>query len=164
MHSGYASGHATRGPRPSARGAFGSRGSGWLTSAGDDTAKCVVLTRTRARASLDYRREAVVDDDVDALGAVVGEGGVDGDPADEQLNDLAALGIREVALKALTDLREHILGDGVVKSVIFGFDMGEAVIKGIQFPFHVCGNGVELYVGELGAGIEVDGAHAAILD
>ena len=122
------------------------------------------MTGSDARASLDYRREAVVDDDVDALGAVVGEGGVDGDPADEQLNDLAALGIREVALKALTDLREHILGDGVVKSVIFGFDMGEAVIKGIQFPFHVCGNGVELYVGELGAGIEVDGAHAAILD
>ena len=46
------------------------------------------MTRSDVRASLDYRREAVVDNDADLLAAAVGERGVDGDPADEQLNDL----------------------------------------------------------------------------
>ena len=54
------------------------------------------MTRSDARASLTYSREAVVDNDADLLAAAVGEGRVDGDPAHEQLNDLLALGVREV--------------------------------------------------------------------
>ena len=47
------------------------------------------MTRSDARASLTYSREAVVDDDADLLAAAAGERGVDRNPADEQLNDLA---------------------------------------------------------------------------
>ena len=89
---------------------------------------------------------------------------MDGDPAHQQLNDLAALGVREVRLQALTDLREHILRDGVVKRVLIGFEIGQPVIQCVEFPLHVGGDGVELCVRELAAGIEVDGAGAAILD
>ena len=51
----------------------------------------VAADSTRARVSRTSRREAVVDNDADLLGAAAGEGGVDGDPAHEQLNDLPAL-------------------------------------------------------------------------
>ena len=87
------------------------------------------MTRSDVRASLDYRREAVVDDDLDVLGAAVGGRGVDGDPAHEQLNDLAALGVREVPREAFTDLCEHILGDGVVGKVLIGFEIGQPLIQ-----------------------------------
>ena len=49
------------------------------------------MTRSDARASLTYSREAVVDNDADLLAAAVGDCGVDGNPAHEQLNDLASL-------------------------------------------------------------------------
>ena len=49
------------------------------------------MTRSDARASRASRREAVVDNDADLLAAAVGEGGVDGNPAHEHLNDLPAL-------------------------------------------------------------------------
>ena len=133
------------------------------SSGGDNAAEIVAVTRSDARASLTYSREAVVDNDADLLAAAAGEGGVDGNPAHEQLNDLASLGVREVRLQALTDLRQHIVRDGVVKRVIVGFEDSQPLIEGLEFPFHVCGDGVELVVGELGAGVEVDGALAAVL-
>ena len=58
-------------------------------SGGDNAAEIVAVTRSDARASLTYSREAVVDNDADLLAAAAGERGVDGDPAHEQLNDLA---------------------------------------------------------------------------
>ena len=51
------------------------------------------MTRSDARASLTYSREAVVDNDSDLLAAAVGERGVDRDPAHEQLNDLLPVGL-----------------------------------------------------------------------
>ena len=62
-------------------------------SGGDNAGEIVAVTRSDARASRTSRREAVVDNDADLLAAAVGEGGVDGDPAHEQLNDLPALGV-----------------------------------------------------------------------
>ena len=56
-------------------------------------AEIVAVTRSDARASLTYSREAVVDNDADLLAAAVGERGVHRNPAHEQLNDLAALGV-----------------------------------------------------------------------
>ena len=76
------------------------------------------MTRSDARASLTYSREAVVDNHADLLAPAVGERGVHRNPAHEQLNDLPALGVREVRLQALTDLRERIRRDGIVKRVI----------------------------------------------
>ena len=98
------------------RGSEGGSGSG-----GDNAAEIVAVTRSDARASLTYSREAVIDNDADLLAAAAGERGVDGNPAHEQLNDLPSLGVREVRLQALTDLREHILRDGIVKRVISRF-------------------------------------------
>ena len=57
-----------------------------------------------------------------------------------------------------------MLGEGVVKRVIAGFEDSQPVIEGVEFPFHVGGYGVELDLRELAAGVEVDGAGAAILD
>ena len=48
-------------------------------------------------------------------------------------------------------------------NVIVGFEDSQPVIESLELPFHVCGDGVELVVGELGAGVEVDGALAAKL-
>ena len=79
------------------------------------------MTRSDARASLTYSREAVVDNDADLLAAAVGDCGVDGNPAHEQLNDLPSLGVREVRLQAFTDLRQRIRRDGIVKRVISRF-------------------------------------------
>ena len=66
---------------------------GCWASGGDNAGEIVAVTRSDARASRASRREAVVDDDADLLAAAAGEGGVDGDPAHEQLNDLPALGV-----------------------------------------------------------------------
>ena len=121
------------------------------------------MTRSDARASLTYSREAVVDNDADLLAAAVGEGGVDGDPAHEQADDLPSLGVREVLGKASADLRQHIVGDGVVKIAILGFEIVQSVIQHPELLFDLGGDGVELVVGELGAGVEVDGALAAKL-
>ena len=49
-------------------------------------------------------------------------------------------------------------------NVIVGFEDSQPVIEGLEFPLHVGGNGVELDLRELAAGVEVDGAGAAILD
>ncbi len=73
--------------RETVRGRVGSR------SDGDNAAEIVAVTRSDARASLTYSREAVIDNDADLLAALVGEGGVHRDPADEQLNDLLPVGL-----------------------------------------------------------------------
>ena len=67
---------------------LGARDSG---SGGDNAAEIVAVTRSDARASLTYSREAVVDNDADLLAAAAGERGVDRNPAHEQLNDLPSL-------------------------------------------------------------------------
>ena len=64
----------------------------------------------------------------------------------------------------MTDLRQHMLGEAVVSNVIVGFEDSQPVVEGLELPFHVGGNGVELDLRELAAGVEVDGAGAAILD
>ena len=104
------------------------------------------MTRSDARASRARRREAVVDNDADLLAAAVGERRVDRNPAHEQLNDLPSLGVREVRLQALTDLRERILRDGIVKSSSGSRTASRS--SRVLSSFHVCGDGVELVVGE----------------
>ena len=64
----------------------------------------------------------------------------------------------------MTDLRQHMLGEAVVSNVIVGFEDSQPVVEGLELPFHVGGYGVELDLRELAAGVEVDGAGAAILD
>ena len=62
-------------------------------SGGDNAGEIVAGTRSDARASRTSRREAVVDNDADLLAAAVGDCGVDGNPAHEQLNDLLSFGL-----------------------------------------------------------------------
>ena len=50
------------------------------------------------------------------------------------------------------------------KSLLIGFEIVQPLVQPLEFLFHVGGDGVELVVGELGAGVEVDGALAAKLD
>ena len=69
----------------------GSEGDRDLAQAASNAAEIVAVTRSDARASLTYSREAVVDNDADLLAPAAGEGGVDCDPAHEQLNDLPSL-------------------------------------------------------------------------
>ena len=56
-----------------------------------------------------------------------------------------------------------MLGEAVVSNVIVGFEDSQPVIEGVELPFHICCDGVELDLRELGAGVEVDGAGAAKL-
>ena len=57
-----------------------------------------------------------------------------------------------------------MLGEAVVSNVIVGFEDSQPVIESLELPLHVGGYGVELDLRELGAGVEVDGAGAALLD
>ena len=88
---------------------------------------------------------------------------MDGDPAHEQLNDLRRSASERSSVESLTDLREHILGGTASSKRRSRVQVGQPLIESLEFPFHVCGDGVELDLGELAAGVEVDGALAAIL-
>ena len=89
---------------------------------------------------------------------------MDGDPAHEQLNDLLALGVRvRSAVQPFTDLRQHILGDGVVGTSSSGSRSASRSSSALSSRSTSADDGVELCVGELAAGVEVDGALAAVL-
>ena len=133
-------------------------------SGGDNAGEIVAVTRSDARASLDYRREAVVDDDADLLAAAVGEGGVDGDPAHEQLNDLLALGRPRGPPPGAHGSPPAHPRRRRRQGVVSRFQIGQPLIESLELLFHVGGDmASNSVVGELGAGVEVDGALAAML-
>ena len=96
------------------------------------------------------------------LRPLLGHGGVDGDPAHEQLNDLLALGLRGPP-SSRSRISESTSSETASPERRCGFVVGQPLIELLSSRLHLGGDGVELDFGELAAGVEVDGALAALL-